>query len=244
MSLSNKSRRNAGLLILAVTGLLAVTPMLSGCGGSGREEALKQAVYVGTGGYDPANDGKIVIVCGKLELLEPAYDEDLGITIEAPHVMRYGQKLKKKELNQAMTGNNMEWNSNFQYGDFIGKADVGEFHLGEDFLQNMMVRYDPDLDEKMLEEAGYAIVRDFKGNTMEEDKNARPYVGTARMGRGVYEEGDVRYDYTVPGPKPGEMVTIIGIQNQDTINYVEGTYENMLSGELDKDTAIRKTTHP
>lgn len=61
---------------------------------------------------------------------------------------------------------------------------------------------------------------------------------------GVYEEGDVRYDYTVPGPKPGEMVTIIGIQNQDTINYVEGTYENMLSGELDKDTAIRKTTHP
>lgn len=78
MSLSTKSRRKAGLLILAVTGLLAVTPMLSGCGGSGREEALKQAVYVGTGGYDPANDGKIVIVCGKLELLEPAYDEDLG----------------------------------------------------------------------------------------------------------------------------------------------------------------------
>lgn len=58
------------------------------------------------------------------------------------------------------------------------------------------------------------------------------------------QTGDVRYDYTVPGPKPGEMVTIIGIQNQDTINYVEGTYENMLSGELDKDTAIRKTTHP
>ena len=27
--------------------------------------------------------------------------------------MRSGQKLKKKELNQAMTGNNMEWNSNF-----------------------------------------------------------------------------------------------------------------------------------
>ena len=44
MSLSHKSRRKAGLLILAVTGLLAVTPMLSGCGGSGREEALKQAV--------------------------------------------------------------------------------------------------------------------------------------------------------------------------------------------------------
>lgn len=118
-------------------------------------------------------------------------------------MMRSGQKLKKKELNQAMTGNNMEWNSNFQYGDFIGKADVGEFHLGEDFLQNMMVRYDPDLDEKMLEEAGYAIVRDFKGNTMEEDKNARPYVGTARMGRGVYEEGDVRYDYTGSGTKAG-----------------------------------------
>ena len=50
MSLSNNSRRKVGLLILAVTGLLAVTPMLSGCGGSGREEALKQAVYVGTGG--------------------------------------------------------------------------------------------------------------------------------------------------------------------------------------------------
>ena len=237
-------RKKAGLASLTLIGLFCSSLMLTACNDKEAEAKLSEAIYVGTGGYDPANDGKLVIVCGELKLLEPAYDDELGITIEAPRTMRSAQVLKKKEWNGPMTGKNMEWNSKFQYGDFIGKADVGDFHLGDDFMQNIMLRYDADYDEAMLEEAGYAIVRDFRGNTTEEDKNAYPHVGTAKMGRGVYEEGDLRYAYSVPGPKPGEMVTIVGIQNKDTINYAEFTVENMMSGELDRETAIRKTRNP
>ena len=40
------------------------------------------------------------------------------------------------------------------------------------------------------------------------------------------------------------MVTIVGIQNKDTINYAEFTVENMMPGELDRETAIRKTRNP
>ena len=60
MSLSNKSRRKAGLLILAVTGLLAVTPMLSGCGGSGRTTSHEESsAEIGPGrqGSEPAAAG-------------------------------------------------------------------------------------------------------------------------------------------------------------------------------------------
>jgi len=243
-SLNMNKRKKAGLAILALIGLFCSSLMLTACNDKEAEAKLSEAIYVGTGGYDPANDGKLVIVCGELKLLEPAYDDELGITIEAPRTMRSAQVLKKKEWNGPMTGKNMEWNSKLQYGDFIGKADVGDFHLGDDFMQNIMLRYDADYDEAMLEEAGYAIVRDFRGNTTEEDKNASPHVGTAKMGRGVYEEGDLRYAYSVPGPKPGEMVTIVGIQNKDTINYAEFTVENMMPGELDRETAIRKTRNP
>ena len=66
------------------------------------------------------------------------------------------------------------------------------------------------------------------GNTGEK------FIGTQRMGRGVFEEGDRRYQYSVPQQSNGDMVTVIGIQEQDTLTYVKGATPNMLSGELDQ----------
>ena len=37
------------------------------------------------------------------------------------------------------------------------------------------------------------------------------------------------------------MVTVIGIQEQDTLTYVNGATPNMLSGELDQKTALKKS---
>mgnify|MGYP004599495549 FL=1 len=61
------------------------------------------------------------------------------------------------------------------------------------------------------------------------------------MGRGVFEEGDRRYYYSVPDQSDGDMVTVIGIQDQGTLTYVKGATPNMLSGELDKKTALKKS---
>ena len=61
--------------------------------------ALKEAVYVGESAIDPANDGKIVIVCGAFELTEPAYDDELGLSINSIRVSRAKQTISSMLLH-------------------------------------------------------------------------------------------------------------------------------------------------
>lgn len=178
-----------------------------------------------------------MIVCGELKVLEPAYDDELGLTIDAPRAMRSAKKMKLKKWNLPATEENMEWNSDLGVGGmeiFQGKADVGAYHLSEEFIDNLMLGKEYEFDEEMLSEAGLAILTDRK-------YRGEKFIGTQRMGRGVFEEGDRRYQYSVPQQSDGDMVTVIGIQEQDTLTYVKGATPNMLSGELDQKTALKKS---
>ena len=201
------------------------------------KKLLSEAVYVTTDTVDPANDGKIVIVCGELKVLEPAYDDELGLTIYAPRAMRSAKKMKLKKWNLPATEENMEWNSDLGVGGmeiFQGAADVGDYHLSEEFIEQLMLGREYEFDEETLSEAGLAILTDRK-------YRGEKFIGTQRMGRGVFEEGDRRYQYSVPQQSDGDMVTVIGIQEQDTLTYVKGATPNMLSGELDQKTALKKS---
>ena len=241
MKKTQKPRKNkkTGAVIVILLGLLCAVSTVRSCGTkrAAIQGKVDDVVYVGQGSYDPANDGKTVIVCGELKVLEPAYDDELGLTIQAPYAMRRAQKLKKKEWNGSMTESNREWNSDLGVGGmefFQGAADVGAYHLSEEFIEQLMLGRQYEFDEEMISEAGLAILTDRKYSG---DK----FIGTQRMGRGVFEEGDRRYYYSVPFQSDGDMVTVIGIQEQGTLTYVKGATPNMLSGELDKKTALQKS---
>ena len=131
----------------------------------------------------------------------------------------------------------MEWNADLGVGGmeiFQGAADVGAYHLSEEFIEQLMLGREYEFDEETLSEAGLAILTDRK-------YSGEKFIGTQRMGRGVFEEGDRRYYYSVPFQSDGDMVTVIGIQEQGTLTYVKGATPNMLSGELDKKTALKKS---
>ena len=231
--------KKTGAVIVILLGLLCAVSTVKSCGTNraAKQEKVDDIVYVGQGSYDPANDGKIVIVCGELKVLEPAYDDELGLTIYAPRAMRSAKKLKLKEWNGSMTESNMEWNSDLGVGGmetFQGAADVGAYHLSEEFIEQLMTGREYEFDEETLSEAGLAILTDRK-------YSGEKFIGTQRMGRGVFEEGDRRYYYSVPFQSDGDMVTVIGIQEQGTLTYVKGATPNMLSGELDKKTALQKS---
>ena len=238
---TQKPRKNkkTGAVIVILLGLLCAVSTVRSCGTkrAAIQGKVDDVVYVGQGSYDPANDGKIVIVCGELKVLEPAYDDELGLTIYAPRAMRSAKKLKLKEWNGSMTESNMEWNPNLGVGGmetFQGAADVGAYHLSEEFIEQLMTGREYEFDEETLSEAGLAILTDRK-------YSGEKFIGTQRMGRGVFEEGDRRYYYSVPFQSDGDMVTVIGIQEQGTLTYVKGATPNMLSGELDKKTALKKS---
>lgn len=231
-----KNKKTSAIIVILL-GLLCAVSAMKSCGTkrAAMQEKVDDVVYVGQGNYDPANDGKTVIVCGELKVLEPAYDDELGLTIHAPRAMRSAQKLKKKEWNGSMTESNREWNSDMGgMGIFQGKADVGAYHLSEEFIEQLMLARQYEFDEETLSEAGLAILTDRK-------YSGEKFIGTQRMGRGVFEEGDRRYYYSVPFQSDGDMVTVIGIQEQGTLTYEKGATLNMLSGELDKKTALKKS---
>ena len=239
MKKTQKPRKNkkTGAVIVILLGLLCAVSTVKSCGTkrAAIQGKVDDVVYVGQGSYDPANDGKVVIVCGELKVLEPAYDDELGLTIYAPRAMRSAKKLKLKEWNAPMTEENMEWNSDLGgQGIFLGEADVGTYHLSDEFLDNLMLRREYEFDEETLSEAGLTILTDRK-------YRGEKFIGTLRMGREVFEEGDRRYQYSVPYQSDGDMVTVIGIQEQGTLTYVKGATPNMLSGELDKKTALKKS---
>ena len=231
-----KNKKTSAVIVILL-GLLCAVSTVKSCAAKRAvvQDKVDDVVYVGQGSYDPANDGKIVIVCGKLKVLEPAYDDELGLTIYAPRAMRSAKKMKLKEWNGPMTEENMKWDSDLDgLGIFLGKADVGIYHLSDEFLDNLMLGREYEFDEETLEEAGLTILTDRK-------YRGEKYIGTQRMGRGVLEEGDRRYQYSVPHQSEGDMVTVIGLQEQGTLTYVKGATPNMLSGELDKKTALKKS---
>lgn len=117
---------------------------------------------------------------------------------------------------------------------FRGKADVGAYYLSEEFIEQLMLGKEYEFDEETLSEAGLAILTDRK-------YRGEKFIGIQRMGREIFEEGDRRYQYSVPYQSDGDMVTVIGIQEQGTLTYVKGATPNMLSGELDKKTALKKS---
>ena len=241
MKKTQKPRKNkkTGAVIVILLGLLCAVSTVRSCGTKRAtiQGKVDDVVYVGQGSYDPANDGKIVIVCGELKVLEPAYDDELGLTIYAPRAMRSAKIMKLKKWNLPATEENMEWNSDLGVGGmeiFQGTADVGAYHLSEEFIEQLMLGREYEFDEETLSEAGLAILTDRK-------YRGEKFIGTQRMGRGVFEEGDRRYYYSVPFQSDGDMVTVIGIQEQGTLTYVKGATPNMLSGELDKKTALKKS---
>lgn len=241
MKKTQKPRKNkkTGAVIVILLGLFCAVSTVKSCGTKrvAIQGKVDDVVYVGQGSYDPANDGKIVIVCGELKVLEPAYDDELGLTLYAPRAMRSAKKMKLKKWNLPATEENMEWNSDLGVGAleiFLGEADVGNYHLSDEFLDNLMLGREYEFDEETLEEAGLTILTDWK-------YRGEKFIGTQRMGRGVFEEGDRRYQYSVPDQSDGDMVTVIGIQDQGTLTYVKGATSNMLSGELDKKTALKKS---
>ena len=231
-----KNKKTSAVIVILL-GLLCAVSTVKSCAAKRAvvQDKVDDVVYVGQGSYDPANDGKIVIVCGKLKVLEPAYDDELGLTIYAPRAMRSAKKMKLKEWNGPMTEENMKWDSDLDgLGIFLGKADVGIYHLSDEFLDNLMLGREYEFEEETLEEAGLTILTDRK-------YRGEKFIGTQRMGRGVLEEGDRRYQYSVPHQSEGDMVTVIGLQEQGTLTYVKGATPNMLSGELDKKTALKKS---
>ena len=91
-----------------------------------QKAALDAAVYLDEPVILPENEGKLVIIHGVPEMTAPAYDEELGLTINAIKAYRYAEEYKLISSEKLLYKYN--WQSRGQKG-IAGEAVLGGFTL-------------------------------------------------------------------------------------------------------------------
>ena len=156
--------KNIGKIILLVLGVALIALSAKALMEvPGQQAALDAAVYLDEAVILPENEGKMVIIHGKPEMISPAYDEELGLTLDTIKAYRYDEEYKLKSSEKLL----------YKYGwvskgsrSVVGKASLGGFAL----------------DEKTL--AAFPADSDYNGFNMEE-LSANGYI----LGRGKTAEG-------------------------------------------------------
>ncbi|MFR4550883.1 MAG: TMEM43 family protein [Clostridiaceae bacterium] len=198
------------------------------------KKSQEEAVYVGRGEYDPANDGKTVIVCGEMKIVEPAYDDEVGISFDTMRVMRKTQTLEltdKKTKIEARGYYNqyLDWNSGLsEMKDYTAKADVGGFHLDQEYMDRIILDGKAEYDEEKLEQQGYRVVKD---RNFSQTFFIQPVYQTERYP----QKGDYRYEYSSSKYGTGSTVTVVGVQYGDTLRFTGSAADCIREGELTKE---------
>ncbi len=238
-------KKIAGVLLLVIGLFFAVSSLkMIFVDTPKMKSALKDAVYVGQGAINDANDGKIVIVCGPFELTTPSYDEELGLTIDSIRTSRSKQTMKLNKTTKATKANAetlteeekrngvLEWSTAYRDKTLTGEGKIGNYTLSQDFIDAIVLNGTwHDYDRSELEASGYVWVTD--ANYSQKDF-IEPLSQTQRN----YKENDYRYFYDGANFKTSQTVTAIGIQDGDTLRAVAGITNNLMENELDRETAI------
>jgi len=124
--------KNIGKIILIVIGVALIALSIKGLMDiPGQQAALDAAVYLDEPVVLPENEGMLVIIHGTPEMIAPAYDAELKITINSIKAYRY--KETYKQTGYTDEERKWEWVSGGQTS-LVGEAKIGEFELDEGIL--------------------------------------------------------------------------------------------------------------
>ena len=227
--------KNIGKIILLVLGIALIALGIKNFADlPGQSDMLEAAVYLDEAVVLPENEGKMVIIHGKPEMTAPAYDEELGLTLDTIKAYRYAEEYKLTNSEQL----------EYKYGwvakghkSIVGKASLGEFALDEKTLIGLPA--DSEYEDFNMEEISAKGYEVSKGKTTEgawTDRwwvivggtyyyDAFEYSGnldiphlTREMNKEIAEEreGAKAYAYKVHTGTDAEM-TVAGIQQGGTL---------------------------
>ena len=254
--------KNIGKIILLVLGAaLIALGVKAFVELPGQKAALEAAVYLDEPVILPENEGKMVIIHGKPEMTAPAYDEELGLTLNTIKAYRYDEEYKQTSGEKGV----------FKYGwvskgskSIVGKASLGEFALDEKTLIGFPADSDyDDFNMTELSANGYVAGR---GKTKEGAWTDRWWVivgGTyyydsfeysndlsiphllREMDKDIAEErqGAKAYAYKVYTGNLYEEVTVAGIQQGSSLVAHEKLGPIVKDGTLTKEQVVTSHTN-
>ena len=254
--------KSKGKIILIVLGIVLIA-----LGGKtlmdipAQKAVLENAVYLDEPVVLPENEGKLVIIHGKPEMTAPAYDEELGITLNTIKAYRYDEEYKQTSREKGVF--KYGWVSRGQKG-IAGGASVGEFALDEKTINGLAADSEyEDFDMAEVSAKGYVVGR---GKTKEGAWTDRwwvivdgtyyydsfeysndlsiPHI-TREMDRNIAQEreGAKAYAYKVYTGMSSEEVTVAGIQ-QGTSLVADETLGVVLRNDvLSKEEVLSSNTN-
>ena len=217
--------KNKGKIILIVLGLALIA-----LGGKAlmdipaQKAFLENAVYLDEPVVLPENEGKLVIIHGKPEMTAPAYDEELGITLNTIKAYRYDEEYKQTSSEKGVF--KYGWVSRGQKG-IAGEASVGEFALDEKTINGFAADSEyEDFDMTEISAKGYEVSR---GKTKEGAWTDRWWVIVD--GTYYYDSFEYSNDLSIPHITR-EMDRDIAQEREGAKAYAYKVYTGMSSGEV------------
>lgn len=150
-------------IILAIVGFSSTNT-------SKQTDAISKAVYVEDGKVLPENEGKIVIVPGKLEAVTPLVDEITGVELPGVIAKRTVERYEKVQNSDENNGTyyTLEWKNTIlgkdnEFNDvvsssLIAEAKIGEFTIDNNALHHVAVgKPFNDFDYQAVHQRGYTV---------------------------------------------------------------------------------------
>ena len=221
----------AALIVWSAKGLMSVP---------GQRAALEAAVYLEEAVVLPENEGKLVIIHGEPEMLAPAYDEELKLTINSIHAYRYKETYKQTGFTD--DERKWEWVSSGQE-TLTGQAKIGEFELDANILsafpaESDYVDFDPAetkdyvLTYKSIATGEVCVLPDggyyADTNVTYIGDSFFNFLGAHSLGERL--EGKTAYRYKYYNPEKNGVNTVIGIQQGKRLVRTDRVGTAVLSG--------------
>lgn len=223
-----------GIVLIAV-GALVLAAGVSGYLSSPETVGqLESAVYLEGGTLLPENEGKLVVVSGKLEGALPLVDSVTGVQLPSLRAQRivevYDMERTKGEENT------WDWvRVDYDYSEggsggintpelvssaLVAPTKLGDFTVPESYLlQVPSPKLYQDYDPAALAEHGWNLVQDIY---LSDSQNLPGKQTLEKKWGSAAGAGTVRVSYQVVSPEDPLLYTCIGIQRGDTLVQAEG----------------------
>ena len=228
------------------------------------KEVLGSAVYLEEPVVLPENEGKMVIIHGKPEMIAPVYDEEIGITINAFKAYRYDEEYKQtaREDNRTL----YDWVSSGQKS-IAGEASLGEFVLDEKTIIAFPADVDyEDFDMAEIEANGYNVTKGktdegawmdrwyvivggpegeayyYSSSELNPSLDAPLFVRESNRQIAAEREGTKAYAYKIHAGVVSEEVTVAGIQQGNTLVAHEKLLGVVNNGVLTQEQLVNAET--
>jgi len=187
----------------------------------------------------PENEGKMVILHGKVEMTKPAYDDELGLTLDTLHAFRYDEEYalmqndkKESEYKWVTRGTKT----------IVGEAKIGEFELDEKTLMYFPTEsYYSDFDSEEVRRYGTSKSMDLMRTYVLVDASNYYQESSGRYGRERVGDKASYYRYYDPF-KHEATITVAGIQQGSKLVAHDKVGAIVREGALSPEELANKTS--